>query len=114
MGCNSVFTMTGVLHWTLAAEGLICEIFGLSGVAAAVFVHSAESTSTGVSKFICTEFTSGLAWIIPGVTALAFGPDRIFDIVARTFNRDPDRLQKDGAFMASLLDQQSVHVGDAW
>merc|ERR1712224_2320 len=47
------------------------------------------------------------------IVAIA-GRKRIFGLVSRRFAKDPDRLKRDGAFMAFMLDATTAQLGDPW
>eukprot|EP00929_Paragymnodinium_shiwhaense_P062573 TRINITY_DN31236_c0_g1_i9.p1 TRINITY_DN31236_c0_g1~~TRINITY_DN31236_c0_g1_i9.p1 ORF type:complete len:951 (-),score=43.60 TRINITY_DN31236_c0_g1_i9:23-2875(-) len=59
--------------------------------------------------------TRGIATLSPMLVLLVTGRGRVFQLAARSFDRNPLRVQRDGAFLATLLNSVSrIQVGDAF
>eukprot|EP00929_Paragymnodinium_shiwhaense_P062568 TRINITY_DN31236_c0_g1_i1.p2 TRINITY_DN31236_c0_g1~~TRINITY_DN31236_c0_g1_i1.p2 ORF type:complete len:437 (-),score=36.85 TRINITY_DN31236_c0_g1_i1:468-1778(-) len=57
----------------------------------------------------------GLATISPMLLVLIIGRQKLFQFTARSYDRDPSRVQRDGAFLATLLDCAScIWIGDTF
>ena len=61
-----------------------------------------------------SQFVEGLAWLLPVCVLCAMGGDRLFNVAARRLDRETNRTERDGAFIASLLDQCPIVVGQFW
>lgn len=83
---------------------------GIHSIAAAFVVLWHDSD---IAEFFFWLFY-GLAFTLPIVLVVAVGSDRLFHVSARHFNRDPERVQRDGAFIAALIDSSPVIVGQVW
>ena len=57
----------------------------------------------------------GVLIATPPLVVFALGRDYVFNLMARRFDRDPKRAQRDGAFIAAVLDNSmEVCEGDIW
>jgi hypothetical protein len=56
----------------------------------------------------------GFVLMVPACMVFIVGRDNIFNFVARNFDRDPAQRERDGAFIASLLDSVPASIGDTW
>jgi hypothetical protein len=52
--------------------------------------------------------------LLPPIIVLILGRKRVFSFAARRFDLDKNNLQRDGAFIAALLDQLNIGVGQVW
>mmetsp|Transcript_12848 Transcript_12848/g.28375 ORF Transcript_12848/g.28375 Transcript_12848/m.28375 type:complete len:617 (+) Transcript_12848:39-1889(+) len=55
-----------------------------------------------------------LIWLAPAAIVVTFGRETIFGFVARRFERNSRRVQRDGALVAELLNRIPVVVGQTW
>ena len=83
----------------------------------------AQATSKGIVHLIryssdrhiaVLNLVLGLCFLAPLIIVAAYGRNKLFQVAARRFNRDPFQKERDGAFMASLMDSMDVRVGEAW
>ena len=56
----------------------------------------------------------GVSFLIPSIVVVAVGRNRLFNYVARRFDRDSERAVQDGAFIAELLTLENLEQGQAW
>ena len=56
----------------------------------------------------------GFVFLGPAVLVVVVGCDNIFNFMARKFDLDPAQRERDGAFIASLVDNVTASVGDKW
>ena len=56
----------------------------------------------------------GLSNLIPVTICILLGPENVFNYMARQLDRDPDNQKKDGAFIATLLDDFVIIPGQDW
>eukprot|EP00929_Paragymnodinium_shiwhaense_P014209 TRINITY_DN122101_c0_g1_i1.p1 TRINITY_DN122101_c0_g1~~TRINITY_DN122101_c0_g1_i1.p1 ORF type:complete len:718 (+),score=117.49 TRINITY_DN122101_c0_g1_i1:162-2315(+) len=61
--------------------------------------------------FMCCQ---GTCYAAPPLVMLIVGPERAFQMHARRLAREARRAKRDGAFIASLLDTQTVVIGQRW
>lgn len=57
---------------------------------------------------------SACAFLMPTLTVLLVGRNRLFQTVARHLDTSSERAEQDGAFVAELLDSDEVKPGQAW
>ena len=92
---GSAFTINGIWFFTLAG-------------------------SNGTSSYDCFGFgfssiAVGAALLMPPIAVQVIGRDRIFSIMVRKYDNNPDRLKSDGNFIAQLLNKEAgVQVGQEW
>jgi hypothetical protein len=99
--------------------------------------HGARGTSPTVTFYLAIYMwflAVGVGWVMSGISGicdpvhipagclfllpvvvLLVGRERVYGYVARRYERQPGRMEQDGAFMAELLDSSSaVEVGQDW
>ena len=111
-------------------QTLYCLYVFLSGIAtclvvlgaAIVYLSANPPTNEGDPDLDYTDgfypgfaiFVVGCEFVIPIVLVLAVGPKRVFNYMSARFDSNRDNLVEDGAFVAELLDHQTLKVGKTW
>ena len=68
----------------------------------------------GVLYFSTACIGVGVALLVPPVVVYTFTREAIFNIMAKRFDTNSKNLQRDGAFIAGLLDKVDIVVGQSW
>ena len=102
---------TRILHAQLYA---ICGSIGVNYLITGVFNSQIYmAVSEQYSLFYVSYLIQGTVALIPLVILSIVGRKKMFTVLARRFELDIHRLQKDGAFMAELIGASSVtNIGD--
>eukprot|EP00746_Dinoflagellata_sp_MGD_P050027 gnl/MRDRNA2_/MRDRNA2_224780_c0_seq1.p1 gnl/MRDRNA2_/MRDRNA2_224780_c0~~gnl/MRDRNA2_/MRDRNA2_224780_c0_seq1.p1 ORF type:complete len:522 (-),score=52.62 gnl/MRDRNA2_/MRDRNA2_224780_c0_seq1:40-1575(-) len=59
-------------------------------------------------------YVMGVCLMIVPCVVLLVGRDRFFHLMASQFDKDADRIMREGAFVATLLDHCELHLNQAW
>ena len=93
-------------------------IFGIgllvNGIWLYVQSYSGESDEHDLVTFAGNCMGVGAALLIPPLVVAVFTREVIFNIMVRRFDNDSNNLQRDGAFIAALLDKVDIMVGQSW
>lgn len=100
------------LHYTLYAS------LGIAGAVSIGVAVEVRMTLLGEGCAVLTQSVAvivcGLAQLLPILLVSVVSRDDLFGLMAKRFERDPYRKQRDGAFMASLLDRVTIQKGEDW
>ena len=104
---------TSILHAQLYAT---CGGAGVSYLITGIFnsqIYFSTVSEQQYSLFYVSYLIRGTVALIPLVILSIVGRKKMFTVLARRFELDIHRLQKDGAFMAELIGASSVtNIGD--
>eukprot|EP00929_Paragymnodinium_shiwhaense_P037855 TRINITY_DN20086_c1_g1_i3.p1 TRINITY_DN20086_c1_g1~~TRINITY_DN20086_c1_g1_i3.p1 ORF type:complete len:602 (+),score=21.69 TRINITY_DN20086_c1_g1_i3:206-2011(+) len=99
---SSLLFMKMMRAWILT-RGIRDGLFGL-------FATMADgSTTFGVERM-----ATGIAHVLPCLVVIAVGQGTIFEMVACRLTRNRDDQERDGAFLAGLLDTGALALGLPW
>eukprot|EP00929_Paragymnodinium_shiwhaense_P080714 TRINITY_DN4210_c0_g2_i1.p1 TRINITY_DN4210_c0_g2~~TRINITY_DN4210_c0_g2_i1.p1 ORF type:complete len:960 (+),score=74.73 TRINITY_DN4210_c0_g2_i1:75-2954(+) len=108
-GATPTLTLYINMYFAMTLWGVLQVADGI-----AVFAGCTDGTSPDTGGAIA-RMLMGLADVTPVVLVLTIGRKKLFHFTARRFDCDPMRAQRDGAFLASLLDCASrIQAGDAF
>jgi len=105
---------------TLLYDSIYTWIFavGLGLIIFALFIisRSIDDPSLPFSrKYEMVSFlVNGFSLTVPVIIVTVLTRERVYCIMARRFELDPDRLKKDGAFMAELVSCKTAELGSSW
>lgn len=105
---------------TLLYDSIYSWIFavgsGLIIFASYLLSKHIEDTSLSFSqKYEMVSFlVNGFSLTVPVIIVTALSRERVYCIMARRFELNPERLKKDGAFMAELVSSKTVEIGAIW
>ena len=61
-----------------------------------------------------SDLVGGIIYLFCPLVIVWVGRERLFKLVAYQFEGDKSLMQKDGAFISSLLEGHQVEVGQSW
>jgi hypothetical protein len=103
-GASSTLVLYQVLHGSLLGYGF----FGLFLLGAGFAITGREPVT------YIPLILNGSALIFPPALVLAMGSNRVFHFMARHLDRDQGLNERDGAFIAELLANVGIEVGQTW
>ena len=126
IGCLDL-TMV-VVHMKYWCNSYLIEALQYKGSTAAffhaiyawTFMMATTTTLLGMSnyqKYPFSENTSlwlGITFFMPMIAFCCVGPTKISTFFTRKFDSDPQRMQRDGAFIATLLEMSDICIGKSY
>jgi hypothetical protein len=104
-------------NWTFATTKMVYETiyFWLFGIGCTL---SIQGIMTGAllreRSFDTIPLILGITFLLPLAIVMIIGREYVFNLAARVYNSNISRLEKDGAFIAKLLDSVNIEVGHKW
>jgi len=105
--CRRGTSSTIILYCMIYASLVITGIRNLC-------LGMAYSLSSSCLDLCAFYFIVGVTWILPNMLLLIMGRRQLFGCMARYFDRNRGRAQRDAAFIAELLCTIPVEIGQRW